>query len=176
MVATEHVGGVLGVGRQEVVGQHLVQDQRPEVEPARRELAAERLRLAQRCALERGHDRERGAPVVQQLLDRLRTLHEPAVHGLEVEEELGDVLEELASEPAVGHLVEGPAGGVEHAPAAATADAVGHGDPAQQSTAEELGHKPAPGKSIAVRVGGVAMSIRSYPPLAWISYSRSSAM
>jgi hypothetical protein len=25
-------------------------------------------------------------------------------------------------------------------------------------------------------VGGVAMSIRSYPPLAWISYSRSSAM
>ena len=38
----------------------------------------------------------------------------PVVHGLEEQEELGDVLQELRAEDAVGHLVEGPAGQVEH--------------------------------------------------------------
>ncbi len=98
------------------------------------------LRLAERRAFERGDHRERGAPVVEQLLDGLRALDEPAVHGLEVQEELGDVLEELAPEDAVGHLVEGPAGDVDHAPTAPTADAVRHREPAQQPPAEELGH------------------------------------
>ena len=39
----------------------------------------------------------------------LRARDEAVVHRLEVQEELGDVLEELAAEDAVGHLVEGPA-------------------------------------------------------------------
>ena len=90
------------------------------------ELATERLGLAQRRALEGGDDGEGGAPVVQQLLDGGGALDEPVVHRLEVEEELGDVLEELAAEHAVGHLVEGPARDVEHARAAPAADAVRH--------------------------------------------------
>ena len=56
----------------------------------------------------------------------LRALDEPVVHRLEVEEELGDVLEELAAEDAIGHLVEGPARDVDHARAALAADAVRH--------------------------------------------------
>ena len=73
------------------------------------ERRAEALGLVQRRRLERGHDRERRALVVQQALDRLGPRDEAVVHRLEVQEELGDVLEELAAEDAVGHLVEGPA-------------------------------------------------------------------
>ena len=64
----------------------------------------------------------------------------PVVHRLEVQEELGDVLEELAAEQAIGHLVEGPARDVDHARAALAADPVRHREPAQQPAAEELGH------------------------------------
>ena len=67
-------------------------------------------------------------------------LDEPRVHRLEVEEELGDVLEELTAEHAIGHLVEGLARRVEHAATASAADAVGNGEPPQQPTAEEVGH------------------------------------
>ena len=89
------------------------------MEVASRQLRAEALGLVQRRGLERGDDRERRAPVVQQPLDGLRPLDEAVVHRLEVEEELGDVLEELAPEHAVGDLVEGPARDVDHAHARA---------------------------------------------------------
>ncbi len=58
----------------------------------------------------------------------------PVVHGLEEEEELGDVLQELRAEDAVGDRVEGLRGVVEDAGAG------GGGQPAQQAGAEELGH------------------------------------
>ena len=70
----------------------------------------------------------------------LARVDEAVVHRLEVQEELGDVLEELAAEDAVGHLVEGPARHVEHARAALAADAVRQREPAQQPAAEEVGH------------------------------------
>ena len=59
------------------------------------------------------HDDERGAPVVQDPLDRLGPLDEPVVHRLEQDEELGDVLEELRAEDAVGDGVEGLRGDVD---------------------------------------------------------------
>ena len=65
---------------------------------------------------------------------------EPVVHALEVQEELGDVLEELAAEHPVRDLVEGPAGEVDDPGAAPAAEPVRHGEPAQQPPAEELGH------------------------------------
>ena len=64
----------------------------------------------------------------------LRTLDEPVVHRLEEDEELGDVLEELRAEDAVCELVEGPRGRGHHP------RPVGHRQPSQQATAEELGH------------------------------------
>ena len=87
-------------------GNVLLSTSAPEVEVAFGELLAELLRLPERRALERGDHRERRAAIVQQLLDRLGALDEPCVHRLEVQEELGDVLEELTPEDAVGHLVE----------------------------------------------------------------------
>ena len=79
------------------------------MEVARDERCAEALGLVQRRGLERRDDRERRAPVVQQPLDGPGARDEAGVHRLEVQEELGDVLEELTAEDAVGHLVEGPA-------------------------------------------------------------------
>ncbi len=58
----------------------------------------------------------------------------PVVHGLEEQEELGDVLEELAAQDAIGHLVEGPAGQGQHLRPARC------GEPAQEPAGEELGH------------------------------------
>jgi hypothetical protein len=77
---------------------------------------------------------------VQQLLDCFGALHEARVHRLEVHEELGDVLEELAPEYPVGHLVEGTARDVQHPRATASADAVRHGQPPQQPATEEVAH------------------------------------
>ena len=53
-------------------GSILLSTSAPRWKSRARQLVAEGLRLAQRRALERGDDRERRAPVVQQLLDRLR--------------------------------------------------------------------------------------------------------
>ena len=139
-LTSEDIGRVLAVRRQQVLGQCLVEHQRAEVEAAVGQLAAERLGFTQWCTLERGDDRERRAPVVEQRFDRVRPFDEAAVHRLEVQEELGDVLEELTAEHAIGHLVEGPAGGVEHPPTPATAESVGHREPTQQAAAEEVGH------------------------------------
>ena len=110
------------------------------MEPALHQLGAELLALAQRRVLERGHHDERRALVVEQRLDRARPGDEAVVHRLEVEKELGDVLEELTAEDAIGHLVEGPTRDVDHARAPLPSDAVGRGEPAQQPTAEEVGH------------------------------------
>ena len=97
-------GAVVG---QEHRWQRLVQDEGAEVIAAGGQLLAEELRLAQGRALQRRHDGEGRPPVVEQTLDRLGPLDEPGVHRLEVEEELGDVLQELAAEDPVGELVEG---------------------------------------------------------------------
>ena len=70
-------------------------------------------------------------PVVQEALDGLGTAREPVVHRLEAEEELGDVLEELAAEDAIGELVEGPAGDVDDARATPPTHPVRHGEPAE---------------------------------------------
>ena len=84
-------------GSSKRVGQRLVQHHRTEVEVPVEQRRAELLGLVQRRRFERGDDRERRAAVVQQPLDRLRALDESRVHRLEVEEELRDVLEELAA-------------------------------------------------------------------------------
>ena len=101
---------------------------------------AEALGLVERRRLEGRHHGEGRALVVQQALDGLRARDESRVHRLEVQEELGDVLEELTAENAVGHLVEGPTGDVEHAAAALAAHAVRQRQPAQQPAAEEVRH------------------------------------
>ena len=111
-VSPAAIGGRLGpqlrrrdraLGPEGRARQRLVEHERAEVEVALHELVAELLALAQRRVLERGHDHERGALVVQERLDGTRALDEAVVHRLEVEEELGDVLEELTAEDAVGH-------------------------------------------------------------------------
>ena len=96
----------------EVVGQDLVQHDGPEVQVAGRQLSGEELRLAQRGGLEGGDHHEGGPPVREQPGHRLGPLDEPVVHGLEEDEELGDVGQELGAEDPVGHLVEGPGGQV----------------------------------------------------------------
>ena len=111
--------GTLAVDREQVVGQRLVEHERAEVEAALDELGAEVFRLPQRSTFERRDDRRTRsagrATVVPPPLPARRIL----LHRLEVQEELGDVLQELAAEDAVGHLVEGPAGHVQHARPAA---------------------------------------------------------
>ncbi len=77
---------------------------------------------------------------MQEAFDRVRALDEPLVHRLEEQEELGDVLQELAAEQPIGHLVEGPARHVDHARAPLAAHAVGHREPSEEPAAEELGH------------------------------------
>ena len=61
----------------------------------------------ERRRLERGDDHERGARVGERAGDGLGPLDEARVHRLEEDEELGDVLEELRAEDAIGHGVEG---------------------------------------------------------------------
>ena len=70
----------------------------------------------------------------------LRPLDEPVVHRLEVQEELGDVFEELAAEDAIGHLVEGRLATLSTRDPALAADAVRQREPPQQPAAEEVGH------------------------------------
>ena len=77
---------------------------------------------------------------MEQPLDRLGPLHETVVHRLEVQEELGDVLQELAPQDPVGDLVEGPARHVDDTSASLAAHPVGHRQPPQETTPEELGH------------------------------------
>ncbi len=92
------------------------------------------LRLAQGHGLQGGDDDERRPPVGQEPLDGPGPLDEAVVHGLEQDEELGDVGQELRAQDAVGHLVEGPRGQVDQP------RAVGNDQPPQQAAREELGH------------------------------------
>ena len=110
------------------------------MEVAGHQLGAEALGLVERRGLERRDDREGRAPVVEQALDGPGTLDEAVVHRLEVEEELADVLEELAAKDAVRDLIEGPAGDVQHSRAALAADAIWKRQPPQQAPTEELRH------------------------------------
>src|SRR5205823_2146714 len=98
----DDVDGAGAVGREQARGQRLVEHERAEVEVALGELLAEERRFSQGCPLEGRHDRERRAPVVQEALDRLGAPCEPLVHRLEAQEELGDGLDEVAAEDAVG--------------------------------------------------------------------------
>ena len=84
--------------------------------------------------LQRGHDDEGRAVVLEEAGHRMRAFDEAVVHGLEQEEELADVLQELRAEDAVGDRVEGLRGVVEDAGPG------GSGQPAQQPAAEEVGH------------------------------------
>ncbi len=86
------------------------------------------------AASRRAHDHKRGAPVEQEAFDRPGPLDEAGVHGLEQDEELGDVLQELRAEHPIGDLVEGPGGDVDHAAP------VGRNQQPQQARGEELGH------------------------------------
>ena len=104
------------------------------MEPAGGQLLGEELRLAQGHRLEGGDDDEGGPPVRQQAADRLGSLHEPVVHRLEEDEELGDVGEELGPEDPVGDLVEGLRGHVDQP------RPVGDDQPPQQPRGEEVGH------------------------------------
>jgi hypothetical protein len=72
--------------------------------------------------------------VFQQPRDRPRPLDEAVVHGLEQEEELPDVLQELRAENAIGDRVEGLRGVVED-PGASRGR-----EPPQEAAAEELRH------------------------------------
>ena len=128
------LGQLVGAGVAQVLGQHLVEDDRAEVQLARRQLVREELGLAHGRGLEGGDDHEGGAPVREQPRHRLGPLDEPGVHRLEQDEELRDVGQELGAEDPVGHLVEGLGGHVHQA------RAVGHDQPAQQARREEVGH------------------------------------
>ena len=135
------------VGPQEIVGQHLVEDDGPEMEPPGAELLGEELCLSQGHGLEGRDDHERRAAIGQQSLDGLGALHEPGVHGLEEDEELGDVREELRAQDAVGNLVEGPGGGVHES------RPIRDDEPAQEARGEELGH-PFRGVEEVERIAG----------------------
>ena len=87
-----------------------------------------------RRGLERGHHDERGARVDEQRLDLAGAADEPALHGLEQHEELGDVLQEPRAQHAIGDLVERLRRHREQP------RPVRHGQPAQQPAAEELDH------------------------------------
>ena len=86
------------------------------------------------CGVERRHDDERRSVVEQDAGHGLGPFDETVVHRLEEHEEVGDVLQELRAEDAIGNAVEGPRGAVMQP------GAVGRDEPAQQSTAEEVGH------------------------------------
>ena len=87
----------------------------------------------------------------------LGPLDEAVVHRLEEDEELGDVLQELRAEDAVGHRVEGLRRHADH-------DATGTGTVSQRSSRLEKKSAMRSGasrKSRAFRVGGVSTTIRS---------------
>ena len=94
----------------------------------------EELRLVHRRRLQGGHHAERRAPVTEDARHLAGAGHEPLLHRLHQREELGDVLQELRAEDAVGHRVEG-LGRHRH-----DAVAVADGEPAQQPAGEEVGH------------------------------------
>ena len=98
------------------------------------ELLGEELGLAQGHGLEGGHHHEGGPAVGKEATDRLGPLDEAGVHRLEEDEELGDVLQELGAEDAVGDLVEGPGGHVDQA------RSIGDDQPSQEPGREEVGH------------------------------------
>jgi hypothetical protein len=104
------------------------------VQLAIRQRVDEELRLPDRRRLERRHNHERGALVGQGARHGPGALDEAVVHGLEQQEELGDVLQELGTEDAVGHRVEGLRRHREH-PAPGR-----HREPPQQAAGEEVGH------------------------------------
>jgi hypothetical protein len=104
------------------------------VQPSLLEGVDEELGLAHGRGLQRGDDDERRAPVGQRAGHGLGTRDEALVHRLEQQEELGDVLEELRTEDAVGHGVEGLRGHRQHAAAGR------HREPAEQAAGEEVGH------------------------------------
>ena len=133
-LGAQALGDAGGARVEQVVGQDLVQHESAQVEALVAEGVYEELGLPRGNVLEGADDDERRTPVVQQAVDGLGPLDEAVVHGLEGEEELGDVLEELRAEDAVCDLVEGPGREVDEARA-------GRGrQPAQEAAAEEVGH------------------------------------
>jgi hypothetical protein len=113
------VGHALGQARRgrvaQVVGQDLVQNDGPEVQLAGRQLGGEELGLPKGSGLERGHHHEGGAAIGQQPGHGLGAGHKPLVHGLEKDEELRDVGQELGPENPVRHGVEGLGRHIHHA-------------------------------------------------------------
>ena len=105
----------------------------PEMQLAGRQLGGEELGLAQRRGLEGGDHHEGGPPVGQQPGHRLRPVHESLVHGLEEDEELRDVGQELGPEDPVRHGVERLGRRVHQT------RPVGGDEPAQQAGREEVG-------------------------------------
>src|SRR2546423_1842519 len=70
------------------------------------ELHDEELGLAHGIRIEGRHDEKRRAVVEQRAGHRLRPFDETVVHGLEENEELGDVLQELCAQHSIGNAVE----------------------------------------------------------------------
>ncbi len=144
-LSREKLGELTGPGRERLgrlvrgrVGegarQHPVADEQAEVEPALGEGGLHLEGLAPGDRLEGGDKEERRAQVVQQPVDRRGPRHEALSHRLEEDEEVGHVLEELAAEHSVGHLVEGLRGEVDEA------GAIGNGQPMQEAGGEEVLH------------------------------------
>ena len=108
------------VGIEQAVGQRLVEHERAEMEARGRRSTAQKFSASYSGA---ASSVVTTANVVRRSCSSrstaLRALDEAVVHRLEVQEELGDVLEELAAEHAIGDLVEGPARDVDHAHARA---------------------------------------------------------
>ncbi len=102
---------------QQVVGQGLVEHQGTKVKVASGQGLDEELGFSNRRSLQRAHHHESGAVVEEQPLDGACPLDEARIHGLEEDEELGDVLEELRAKDPVCDLIEGPRRHV-HDPAA----------------------------------------------------------
>src|SRR4051812_13440324 len=133
-IRTEQLGDAGGVFIEEVGRQHLVEHKSAQVEVAVVEGVDEELGLPNRDVLERADDDERRAAVVQQAVYGARPFDEAVVHRLEEHEELGDVLQELRAQDAVGDLVEGPGGEVDDTRPRRCRQ------PAQEAAAEEVGH------------------------------------
>ncbi|MEI7547547.1 MAG: hypothetical protein WCK21_05760, partial [Actinomycetota bacterium] len=111
-----------------------VQDERAQRHPPLLQRLGQEPRLADRCSLQRADDHERGAIIGEQSLDLLRPGDEACLHRLEEDEEFGDVLQEPRTQHPIGDLVEGLGSDGEQA------RPVRHGEPTQQTAAEELLH------------------------------------
>ena len=146
-VMGERLGHRGGVAIQEQLRQHLVQHQGADVVAALAQQLQEELRLAGRRDLQGRHHDERRLRPAEQRGHGPGPLDEAVVHRLEEHEELGDVLQELRAEDAVGDRVE-RLGGEAHQPRPVRGD-----QPAQQSRREEVRH-PVRGVEEVDRVAG----------------------